>query len=143
MAHVVKLKHDGKAFVIYALVCPLTSEIKYVGQTIDLEQRFRAHWQKRAGSGPLAEWLRSLGDVKPYRIILERGINRRVMLPARVSKRGWNIAPRATSLAICLEAKWIKRLRRSIVNKDSVGSTSSALLVNPPLPWELASGIGE
>ena len=130
--------HEDRDFVIYALVCPLTSEVKYVGQTKHLEKRTAgAHGRgKRTSKGPLADWLRTLGHMKPYRIILERGINRRVMLPCRVDFRGRTQAAHETWLSSCVEAKWLKRFRRTIINVDKVGSFSGLLLVNPPLPWE-------
>lgn len=68
-----------------------------------------------------------------------RRINRRVELPhlARTEKRGRKSASRSTWLSFCLEAKWIKRFRRAIVNKNKTGSIdASLLLVNPQLPWE-------
>lgn len=137
MPHISK-EHEGKPFLIYALVCPLTSEIKYVGQTIHLGRRSAgSHGRGKIGTtGPLADWLRTLGHMKPYKIILERGVNRRVMLPARVDFRGRKIAAHETWLSSCLEAKWLKRFRRTIINVDKVGSISALLLVNPPLPWE-------
>jgi hypothetical protein len=133
---------DGKPFVIYALVCPLTLEVKYVGQTVDLEQRTRG---KTHGHGhhhaPLTEWLRTLGYLRPYKVILERGVNRRVTLPdsIRIERRGRKRKSRgSTWLSSCLEAKWIKRFRRTIINKNKTGLIeASLLLVNPaPLPWE-------
>jgi len=138
MPHITKLIREGKPFVIYALVCPLTSEVKYAGQTVHLDKRTAgAHGRgKTISKGPLADWLRTLGHMKPYKVILERGINRRVMLPERVDFRGRKIAPHETWLSSCLEAKWLKRFRRTLINVDKVGSISSLLLTNPPLPWD-------
>lgn len=73
---------DGKPFVIYALVCPLSLEVKYVGQTVDLEQRTRGKTHNTRGHTRLTEWLQTLGYLRPYKVILEKGINRRVELPA-------------------------------------------------------------
>jgi hypothetical protein len=131
--------HEGEPFVIYALVCPLTLEVKYVGQTIDLEQRTRGKTHRSSEHhGPLTEWLRTLGYLRPYKVILERGVNRRVELPApvRIKKGGRKPVSRLTWLSFCLEAKWIKRHRKTIVNKNKTGNIdASLLLVNPPLPW--------
>ena len=134
---------DGKPFLIYALVCPLTLEVKYVGQTTDLERRTRGtHGSGRnCYHGPLTEWLRTLGHLKPYRVILEQGTNRRVEVTAtaldRAHIRGRKpIGKKATWLSFCLEAKWIKRFRRTIVNKNKTGDIGAyQALVNPPLPW--------
>jgi len=130
--------HEDREFFIYALVCPLTSEVRYVGQTKQPKKRFAGEHGTGKGTskGPLGEWLRTLGHMKPYRVILERGINRRVMLPSRVDFRGRTQAAHETWLSSCVEAKWLKRFRRTIINVDKVGSISGLLLVNPPLPWE-------
>lgn len=137
------LIREGKPFFIYALVCPLTLEVKYVGQTIDLEQRTRgrAHHGSGKHNAPLTHWLRTLGYLKPYRAILERGINQRVEVAATVLDRA-HIRGRkpkgvkTTWLSSCLEAKWIKRFRRTIVNKNKAGEIGAyQALVNPPLPW--------
>jgi hypothetical protein len=137
------LIREGKPFFIYALVCPITLDVKYVGQTIDLEQRTRgrAHGSTRQ-NGPLYSWLKTLGYLKPYRVILERGINRRVELPPLVRRyaRGRKSTSGATWLSSCLEAKWIKRFRHTVVNKNKAGmANANSLLVNPPLPWDNAS----
>lgn len=129
---------EGKPFVIYALVCPLTLEVKYVGQTIDLEQRVRGRTHSlNKCHAPLTEWLRTLGYLKPYKVILERGVNRRVELPL---SHGQKSGGRSGSvwLSSCLETKWIKRFSRTILNVNRNGVIeASLLLVNPsPLPWE-------
>src|ERR1035441_6278514 len=105
------LIREGKPFIIYALVCPLTLEVKYVGQTIDIEQRTRGKThQQGKHHAPLTEWLRTLGYLRPYKVILETGVNRRVDLPKveRTERRGRKAATRTTWLSFCAEAKWIK-----------------------------------
>jgi hypothetical protein len=112
------LIREGKPFIIYALVCPLTLEVKYVGQTVDLEQRTRGKTHRMGKQhAPLTEWLRTMGYLRPYKVILERGINRRVELPemTRTEKRGRKRASRSTWLSFCIEAKWVKRFRRTIL----------------------------
>lgn len=134
---------EGKPFFIYALVCPLTLEVKYVGQTIDLEQRTRgrAHRTTKHSNGPLYQWLKTLGYLKPYRVILQRGINRQVEVTAthvdRAHLRGRKpIGRKLTWWSSCMEAKWIKRFRRTIVNKNKTGEIGAyQALVNPHLPW--------
>jgi hypothetical protein len=94
--------------------------------------------------------LESLGFLKPYRVILERGINRRVTVKHTIpdlqskSKGGRRPAGLKTVwLSSCMEAKWMKRFRRTILNQG-YGSTArqidvsdmTAHLTNPPLPWE-------
>ena len=147
MPRITSSRHDSQPFLIYALVCPLTLEVKYVGQTRNLAKRTAgAHGTGKANSkGPLADWLRTLGFMKPYKVILERGVDRRVMLPERVLKteerrNGYSgvraVPPHETWLSSCVEAKWIKRFRRTIINVNKLGSISSLLLVNQPLPWD-------
>lgn len=135
--------HEDKPFFIYALVCPLTLEVKYVGQTIDLEQRIRGRMHHGSGkcNGPLGDWLRTLGYLRPYKVILERGVNRRVNVPAtsRDHVRGRRpIGERTVWLSSVQETKWIKRFRRTILNQRPGSIDVDRLLTNPPLPWEIA-----
>ena len=130
---------EGKQFFIYALICPLTLDVKYVGQTVNLDQRTGGkHHTTGKHNSPLAQWLRTLGHLSPHRVILERGTNRRVELRrhGRRSQR-WHNGVQRVWLSSCLEAKWIKRFRRTILNQNKDGvMDASRLLVNPPLPWE-------
>jgi hypothetical protein len=134
----------GQPFTIYALVCPLTLVVKYVGQTIDLEQRTRGKTHSlNKQQAPLTEWLRTLGYLKPYKVILEQGVNRMVTVAAsRTSNRGRRpIGHRVTWLSSCLEAKWIKRFRRTIVNRNKMGEIGAyQALINPSLPWDEVEG---
>ena len=38
-------KRNGKPFVVYGLICPITLEVKYVGQSIDLNHRNHGAWE--------------------------------------------------------------------------------------------------
>jgi len=138
---------EGKPFFIYALVCPLTLEVKYVGQTGSIEQRRRGatHMGSRHNT-PLTQWQRTLGYLKPYMVILERGINRRIEVTVTCREREHirgrkpTIGAKPTWLSFCLEAKWIKRFRRTIINQNKTGEIGAwQVLVNPSLPWGNAS----
>lgn len=135
---------QGKPFVIYGLVCPKTLEVKYVGQTIDLNQRTRS----RTHSGTkyessVKDWIDSLGEfLRPYRVILERGINRvvhvKVICDRKTDKRGPKpCGYKDAWLSSCLETKWIKRFEKTVLNRrvNQLPTVYDAL-VNPPLPWD-------
>lgn len=127
------LNRDGKPFIIYALVCPLTLEVKYVGQSINLTKRTQHRTHTHALPGDLLRvWIESLGYLRPYRVILERGVNRIVKV-----KRAELSGYKEVWLSSCLETKWIKRFYRTVLNHrvKQVDSVWNAL-TNPPLPWE-------
>lgn len=131
----------GKPFLIYGLICPITLDVKYVGQTIDLNRRTRSRTHTRSGD-PVAAWIDSLGGyLRPYRVILERGTNRVVRVKiAAVRKPGAGRTPSGYKdvwLSSCLETKWIKRFRRTVLNRrvKQIDAVYDALS-NPPLPWE-------
>lgn len=60
---------------MYALIDPLTDEVRYVGCTVRLEERFRGHLKQAANPAskliPKIEWLRSLNGVEPRLLLLE------------------------------------------------------------------------
>ena len=58
---------------IYALVDPQTSEPRYVGKTVDLENRFQGHLKSaRQGCLYVHRWIRSLGSSAPVLHVIER-----------------------------------------------------------------------
>ena len=133
---------DGKPFVIYGLVCPVTLEVKYVGQSTDLKSRTEQRTHNARNGDPVRAWIDSLGGyLRPYRVILERGVNRVVRVrETKTRKPGAGRAPsgyRDVWLSSCLETKWIKRFRKTVLNaraKQLPAVYDS--LTNPPLPWE-------
>jgi hypothetical protein len=133
---------EGRPFIIYGLICPVTLEVKYVGQTVDLDQRTRSRTHTRKGD-PVAAWIGSLGKyLHPHRVILEQGVNRvvRVKVTA-VRKPGAGRSPcgyKDVWLSTCLETKWIKRFRRTVLNRRvNQIPTVYDVLSNPPLPWDV------
>lgn len=61
---------------IYALVCPITREVRYVGKATDPLKRLSFHLSKRSlkSNSPKNVWIRSLLDreLKPVLIVLQR-----------------------------------------------------------------------
>jgi hypothetical protein len=137
-------KREGKPFVIYGLICPVTLELKYVGQTIDLNQRTRSRTHGAPNETALKEWIASLGDfLRPYRVILERGINRVVRVKVMCDRKTDTRGPKPCGykdvwLSSCLETKWIKRFQKTVLNRrvNQLPTVFDALL-NPPLPWDV------
>lgn len=90
---------------VYALVNPLTHLVRYVGQTTDIDKRYRSHCSgKDVGT---SDWVRSMRQ-SPILVILETVEHRTV--PCKGSGAG---SLNATTIA---ETKWIKRFRRTILN---------------------------
>lgn len=63
---------------IYALVCPDSGEIRYVGRSNNINRRFADHlYSKKASSTPVSEWIYYLDkkNKKPECVILEKHEN--------------------------------------------------------------------
>jgi hypothetical protein len=144
----VKREHktrDGQPFTIYALMCPHTMQVRYVGQTSgELKARTKDHSPSHF-HGEMRDWLEALLPEHPVPIVLEIGTNRLVKL-----KSGWrkenkgNGTMRAARIGVWYstvrETVWQKRFRRTLLNETPLESLEvAALLCNPVLPWETAS----
>jgi GIY-YIG catalytic domain len=111
---------------IYALIDPLTHLVRYVGQAVNLKQRYWTHCSgKDACTGP---WVKTL-DQPPILVILET-VNRtrvRQKLPPKSGHIG------RISLGTIAETKWIKRFRRTIINRKTRQNSATTWdwLVNP------------
>jgi hypothetical protein len=104
-----------RIYYIYGLVDPVSHLVRYVGQTVNLDARYRVHsFGKDHCTG---EWVRSLSQ-PPALILLESGEQRDIPRPRK--KRG-----RASDLS---ETKWLKRFRRTVINKK--------LRDNCPAAWD-------
>jgi hypothetical protein len=81
---------SGSTF-IYALRCPITGRIRYVGKTNDPERRIYQHLGRDHANPAKAEWVNSLlaQGKEPTMVILEG-----------VSRVGWKFS----------EHRWIRRL---------------------------------
>jgi len=104
---------------VYALVCPATHAVKYVGRTGNVRERYRAHCHGEASY--TRDWVASIAPEKPVLVILET-----------VQAIGSDIQREANAC----ETKWIKRFRRTVINtrlRENDPSTWDAL-VNSQLP---------
>jgi predicted GIY-YIG superfamily endonuclease len=64
-------RKTGKAY-IYWLLEPETRKVRYVGSTLDIQERMRLHWDHRnKRTTQLAEWLRSLDEMPEHEVIEE------------------------------------------------------------------------
>jgi hypothetical protein len=132
----------GAPFIIYALVCPRTLMVRYVGQTAtELEQRTRNHTPAQF-KGAMREWLESLLPEHPIAIVLENGVNEVVRM--RSSNRlenkgnGRKRYARVTLMRSTIrETTWQKRFRRTLFNECALESIEVAVLLrNPVFPWD-------
>ena len=123
-------------FIIYGLADPETHLVRYVGQTTQLLQlRYRAHC---SGNVPATgAWARSLRERgrEPILLILQTGDD--VMVPVKgQAGRGRQRKIRAAADA---ETKWIKRFRRTLLNR-AVRSSCKATWDYVVNPDELQTG---
>lgn len=96
-----------RTFRVYALVDPVSRVVRYVGKTTGpLEYRYAAHC--RGTDATTRDWVRAL-LAPPELVLLESGPD--VMVP----RKGAHGTMWASSFA---EVKWIKRFRRTVVNKN-------------------------
>ena len=63
-----------KTYTIYALKCPFSDEIKWVGRTKNIKRRYQTHWSNLKRENPKkVEWIKYLKfkGIKPILIILK------------------------------------------------------------------------
>lgn len=107
--------------IIYALVDPKDHRVKYIGQCHDMHVRLQGHMSlARSGSmKPVYQWMRSLLPSAPLVVELEVITRRRV-------------AGNLMGLSSVMEAKWLKRFRRTVLNDKANGCAAFDDFVNPP-----------
>ena len=97
---------------IYALVDPTTHQVRYVGHTHKHpEARLHEHLSASQPIGYVHEWIRSLAPEQPTIIILQE-------------------LEGTESDAIRTETKWIKRFRRTILNRNTRNNSSGKSLTS-------------
>lgn len=107
MADRVEVSHltEPSAY-IYALVCPLTGHIRYVGQTKDVSKRYKQHtYNAVAGNPTKREWLQVLRDrgVAPELVVLET--------VRYTQQHDHPILWEASEAPCVVEQRWIEKLR--------------------------------
>ena len=113
------------AAYIYALVDPSTHIVRYVGQCKDLHVRYIGHRNAaECGDSPVHEWIRSLAPAEPQLVLLESTEHNRLV----------EVRPgQLRLLSSILEAKWLKRFRRTALNVNTrVCAAAFEDFANPP-----------
>lgn len=112
---------------IYALIDPHTHLVRYVGQCTNLKSRFSQHLcQARLGKHPLHLWIRDLAPSVPTLILLETVERRRIHL------RNVQGGRRFVHLSSVMEAKWLKRFRRTVLNVNRKQCAAWDAFINSP-----------
>src|SRR5690242_959639 len=76
-----------RKIAIYALVDPDTSEVRYIGKSVNAQGRFKQHLsEKRRGKAPIYCWIRSLK---------ERGLVPQMMILHICDETNWEVIERA------------------------------------------------
>ena len=109
-------------YYIYGLIDPRDHQIKYVGQSRNPEGRLLGHLSAAVrGTKPVHTWLRSLRPTLPLLVILESVAPRMILVGANV-----------VNSASVMEAKWLKRFRRTVLNYNKKQCAAYDAFVNPP-----------
>lgn len=122
---------------IYALVDPLTHLVRYVGQTVRLETRFRAHCNGQDSC--TREWIAELTQQKqkPLLCILETIEEKEwVPVPGEPLFEHEPSDPHGLRSPRHRETLWLKRFRKTILNRKTRDNDSASWdwLVNPDTP---------
>ena len=119
---------------IYGLIDPRNHQVKYVGQSRNPEGRLRSHLAlaRRGKDGffgrpaparreakPVYLWLRDLHPALPVLVVLE-AVERRIIRVNGIRVQ-W---------ASAMEAKWLKRHRRTVLNYDKKQCAAYDAFVN-------------
>lgn len=113
------------AAYVYALVDPTNYQVRYVGQCKDLHVRYIGHMNSAEWHGsPVYEWIRRIAAAKPQLVVLQP-IPRNRQVEIRPGQ--------LRLLSSILEAKWVKRFRRTVLNVNRrVCAAAFEDFANPP-----------
>lgn len=117
-------------FYIYALTDPVTHLVRYVGMTT--QQPASRYSQHRTGGHPTtADWIAGLAQ-SPGFVLLEEGESKR----RTIAVKGVRVIRKVhMDTARYAETKWIKRFRRTVLNKltrDNCAAAWDQLTNQPP-----------
>jgi hypothetical protein len=109
---------------IYGLLDPRNGVVRYVGQCENLKTRYTLHLsQAMRGDKPQSAWIRKLAPEKPVLVHLESVEQKRLRLPGSC---------RSVRLSSIIEAKWLKRFRRTVLNLNKRQCNAYDEFVNSP-----------
>lgn len=108
---------------IYALVDPNNHVVRYVGQCHSLHERYISHLNvANYSEGPVYGWIRGIAPAKPVLVLLETVVrNRQVEVRTGQYRQ----------LSSVVEAKWLKRFRRTVLNVNKRQCLAFDDFVNP------------
>jgi hypothetical protein len=118
-----------KHTTIYALADPLTHEVLYVGQCANMKWRYLTHLSAmRTTKEPLYVRLRTRLPAMPVLVILEKLESRKIHHPKASSTSQFHFL----STVSVAEAKWLKRFRRTVLNRNKKQCCAYDDFINTP-----------